>query len=157
MMKVRPSLIGWIRANLPLGRTILELGSGEGTTADLCRGYNLFSVEHDAKWVGRYRSHYIHAPLRDGWYDRPSLKKALPSLYHLLIIDGPPGKSRGGIIRFFNIFRSDTPIIIDDVEREPEKRVIGFLMGKGYVEVYCDRKFHRKQWVALRPERVCDT
>jgi hypothetical protein len=141
-----PSMINWIKGHVPLGRTILELGSGDGTTRELCRGYRLFSVEHNQEWLNRYPSHYIYAPLERGWYSGLS-RNVLPDLYDLLIIDGPPGKDREGIIQSFGIFRMDAAVVIDDVEREPEKRIIKFLLERGYTELARD-----KRWVALRNE-----
>ncbi len=149
MIRVRQSMIDWITASIPLGRTILELGSGDGTTMELCGLYRLFSVEHDLNWMGKYPSHYIYAPLEDGWYDRSSLG-ALPDVYDLLIIDGPPKESREGVVKFFDWFRRDAVVVIDDVERGPERRVIDFLLGRGYVEFACDRRFEDKQWAAFR-------
>ena len=47
---------------LPEGKTILELGSGDGTAA-LVKRWNVISVENDKKYVGLHHDNYIHAPL----------------------------------------------------------------------------------------------
>ena len=44
-------------------RTILELGSGEGTTYQLSQFFNMISIEDQKEWVGKYDSDYIYAPL----------------------------------------------------------------------------------------------
>lgn len=147
---VHLSTLGWIRGRFPLGSSILELGSGDGTTGNLCRGYKLYSVEHNPEWVGRHLSNYIYAPIVKGWYS-VSIRKSLPELYDLLIVDGPPGKLRKGIIRHFDMFRKDAIILVDDAERVWERDVISFLLGRGYSELASYRPAKRKHWVALKP------
>jgi len=84
-------LHNFIGATLPMGSTILELGSGRGT-ALLASHYGMHSVEHDLRFVGLYDSSYIHAPIRNGWYDTDVLRGELPDRYDLILVDGPPGK-----------------------------------------------------------------
>ncbi len=122
------------------GQTILELGSGKGTSV-LTSKYQVYSIEHDAKWLGHAKeSHYIHAPLhaytiRDfphhkKWYDVEIVKKELPKNYQLILIDGPPGiYGRGGFLEFFNIFDSKVAIIFDDVNR-PDELVLAQKVAK---------------------------
>lgn len=99
---------------------LLELGSGWGTGV-LSNFSEIYSVEHDPRWVGQYRSHYIHAPIVDGWYDVEVLKKELPKEYDLILVDGPPGYiGRDGFLKNIHLFRMDVPIIIDDVHRQAE-------------------------------------
>ena len=74
---------------LPKGSTILELGSGEGT-AVLAKDYTVYSVEHNPEYLGRHDTHYIHAPLINGWYDPEAVRAGLPDHYDCLIVDGPP-------------------------------------------------------------------
>lgn len=152
MFQVRDSLITWVRAVLPAGKPILELGSGAGTTAHLGPDYELHSVEHDPRWLGRYRSHYIPAPpLWDNWYDPNLLQALLPTTYDLLIVDGPPRECRVNFIRHFTLFKRDVPIVIDDAERAGEQAILQFLAHLNYVEIAGDRSEATKQWVALRP------
>lgn len=148
--EVRSSVIQWIFDHVPRGRAIVELGSGDGTTKALCHDYELHSVEHNAKWVHRYPTRYIHARLVNGWYDPKPLKDKLPSEYDLLIIDGPPCNDRRNIIKFFDLFRQDVPIILDDIERNGEIEILDFLRGIGYVTLHEDRTEKTKQWIVMR-------
>jgi hypothetical protein len=125
---------GGIRAAIgqlvPVGSTILELGSGIGT-GKLAKKYTMWSIEHDEKWVGHCEfANYIHAPittLADGntqWYDPSVLVNLIPINYDLILVDGPPGKyGRDGFILNFDLFRTDVPILIDDTIRSEEAKL----------------------------------
>ena len=39
--------------------------------------YSVFSIEHDQSWIGKYNTHYIYAPIKNGWYDIEILKREL--------------------------------------------------------------------------------
>ena len=114
-------LFDWIRANLPDGKTILELGSGDGTD-ELRKHYTVHSIEHDLAFVKE--GNYIHAPIIRyrgyDWYDLTKLK-ALPK-YDLLLIDGPTSViGRRGFIKHRDLFNLNVPIVIDDTQREAER------------------------------------
>lgn len=114
------NLYAYIRYHLPRGKTILELGSGEVSSL-LSLDYQLYSVEHDQNYIGRYNTNYIYAPIKDGWYDIE--KEELPNFYDLLLIDGPPEKiGRYGIIEHLDLFDL-TNVIVDDTHREMEKEI----------------------------------
>lgn len=89
---ISKQLFDWLVKALPEGSTILELGSGAGT-AQLAKHFRMISVEHKRKFVGRYDSKYIYAPIVDGWYDAKIIAKQLgkPAKYDLLLVDGPLG------------------------------------------------------------------
>ena len=56
-------------ANVPAGSKVLEFGSGDGT-AEMAKHFIMTSIEQDLKWVDKYDSRYIYAPLYDkNWYD----------------------------------------------------------------------------------------
>ncbi len=60
---------------LPGGSSIIELGSGRAS-AELAKIWEVYSIEHDEKWVGHFESvRYIQADICNGWYDIESLKK----------------------------------------------------------------------------------
>jgi hypothetical protein len=61
---IQESCFNLIREILPEGKTILELGSGHGTEA-LSKFYNMISIENEKPWVGKYKSHYIEAPIKN--------------------------------------------------------------------------------------------
>ena len=132
---VSPTLIEIIKDLVPVNSTILELGSGEGTDV-LSEHFKVYSVEHDSEWVGKYKSTYIHAPLKEHkpvggiggdepveWYDPDVLRAQLPKHYDLLLIDGPP-KNRSGFIKYFELFKADVPMIFDDVHRARDLTVM---------------------------------
>ena len=117
---ISKELFNYIVSVLPEGSTILELGSGWGTS-ELAKKYTMYSVENDKNWVGKYDSHYIYAPIVNGWYDTNILKQQLPKQYDLLLIDGPLGAiGRGKFLDNIDLFYTNVPIIIDDVHRIAE-------------------------------------
>ena len=141
-------LYNYILATLPRGSTILELGSGWGSSK-LSMHYEVWSVEHDIDWLGRYKTHYIYAPIVNGWYSIEHLKNQLPRYYDLLLVDGPP-EDLGGRSKFFDnlaLFNTHIPIIFDDVNRKAEYElmvdVANHLQRK--IEIYAcgDKKFGR--------------
>jgi hypothetical protein len=147
-------LTAWVKHNFPVGKVILELGSGDGTTRELCKDYVLYSVEHSLQWIGKYKSNYIPTKMVNGWYDPDDIVRLSPKNYDLLIVDGPIGKDRVNFIRFFDLFRKDVPIVLDDSERPGEKIIVKFLHDLGYIDIGGDRKFPKKQWVAMSPRII---
>jgi hypothetical protein len=119
----------WIESNIPKGGTILELGSGKGTLR-LVENYTVYSIEHSKKWMNKYGSNYIYAPIKNKWYDIEAIKKGIPEHYDVLLVDGPPRKIDGvkiGRLPLFDhldLFNTDVPIIIDDADRGREMKLI---------------------------------
>lgn len=115
-----PNILALIHETVPPGATILELGSGEGTGV-LAQTYTMYSVEHDPAFLNKYDSHYIYAPISDGWYCPDMLRGKLPTRYDALIIDGPPGTiGRAGLLNHLDLFNWDCHIFIDDTNRKEE-------------------------------------
>lgn len=110
----------WMLKNLPEGKTILELGSGNSTQI-LVTKWNVISVEENKDWVNKYHEKYIHAPIKNDYYDIDILKEKLPRKYDLMLVDGPAYGNRNNMLKhleLFNLEASDCSIIIfDDVER----------------------------------------
>lgn len=128
---ITEELYNWIRAGFPVGKTIVEFGAGEVSTQILCQFYDLYSIEHDLQWIGKYNSTYIHAKLVNGWYDPESIRESLPESYDLILIDGPPGEgNRNGILDNLDLIRTDVPIIVDDTAREGERQLAAKLAEK---------------------------
>jgi hypothetical protein len=123
-----PNCLALIHKTVPPGGTILELGSGEGTGV-LARSYTMYSIEHDPNFMHLYESHYIYAPIRDGWYCRIMIEGKLPARYDALIIDGPPGTiGRAGLLNHLDLFNLAVPIFVDDINREEEWQVYKYLL-----------------------------
>lgn len=109
---------------LPEGSTVLELGSGYGT-GQLAKHFSMHSIEHDSKWVGRYNSSYIYAPVRGNWYSVEAIKKGLPEHYDLILIDGPPRHiGRRGFINNLDLFDVNVPLIFDDTHLPDELQLM---------------------------------
>ena len=125
----------WIEENIPKGSTILELGSGKGTTR-LVENYNVYSIEHSKKWMNRYGSNYIYAAIKNGWYDIEAIKKGIPKHYDLLLIDGPPRKIDGvkigrmPLADNIDLFNTDVAIIVDDSDRGREMKLLKNMVKK---------------------------
>lgn len=125
----------WIESNIPKGSTILELGSGKGT-ARMVENYTVYSIEHSQKWMNKYGSNYIYAPIKDGWYDIDAIKKGIPGHYDLLLVDGPPRKVDGVKVGrrpfgdHLDLFNTDVYIIVDDADRGREMKLLTNLVEK---------------------------
>ena len=118
--------IKYIKENLPAGSTILELGSGRFSTNILSKEYKMISIEHDKKYIDTQNSTYINAPLKKGWYDIDTLQD-LPK-YDLLLVDGPATRVRKdirmGFLKNIDLFNVNVPIIIHDVDRPIENKLL---------------------------------
>mgnify|MGYP003140961508 CR=1 FL=1 len=145
-MKINKDFGGWsinencynyLIGNFNQGSTMLELGSGYGTKK-LSEYFNMYSIENFIEFCGLYDSHYIYAPIKlyDNEYTKPNLPEQkgwydlqyftdwkLPKNYDLILVDGPNGGmfGRGGFLKHLDLFKSDVPIIFDDINREPER------------------------------------
>jgi len=152
---VSPSLVDVIRDIVPADGTILELGSGEGTGV-LAEYFTMFSVEHDRDWTDKYKSTYIYSPLiahkavsgfddtEPIWYDPSYLREKLPERYDLILVDGPP-KHRSGFVKYFDLFKSNVPIIFDDVQRNHDNTVMvktAARLSKPYTVYACHEAKH---------------
>ena len=120
-MAISSELFDWLLNNLPKDSTILEFGSGSGTI-ELTKNWNVYSVEEDEKWINvAQKSHYIHAPIKNGWYDSDVVFSNIPNEYDLIIVDGPKGeKYRGGINKHWDKLKNNVSIIFDDTHRTVE-------------------------------------
>jgi len=128
-------LFDWILKNVKSGSTILELGSGTGTI-ELTKFYKVFSIEHKAHWIGHAKkSNYIFAPIKQynnyRWYDMDTIKDAMTFDYDFLFIDGPTKKDgRYWFLYHTDLFNLNVPILIDDVDRPDEQRLLQDLSVK---------------------------
>lgn len=122
---------------------VVELGSGLttlilGVVADHLRT-RVLSIDHDRHWGERItrvlRSHQvesvnvIHAPLKDygeyDWYELPPTVE--PSVFGIVVVDGPPGATRGGRRGVNQLLIPHIPscalVFVDDVGRPAEKEL----------------------------------
>ena len=109
----------------------------------------MHSIENYEEWVDKYDSIYIHAPIKSynesgiwwddnepytapegipgekGWYNPDIVKENLPNKYDLILVDGPNGLfGRGGFYKHLDLFNTNVPIVIDDVNREAERVIL---------------------------------
>ena len=121
---VSQEVFDYIRKTIPEGETIVELGSGWASN-QFSKFYTVFSVEHDPKWLAKYDTNYIYAPIKNSWYDPEILAKQLPKNYNLILVDGPTGAiGRYGFCTYLHLFKTDVIIIFDDVHREAEYKLM---------------------------------
>jgi len=114
-----------VKAKLPIGSTILELGGGMSTVI-LSKDYRVYTVEDNPKWIKELNNvTYIKSPLvkystffskEEVWYDPGVLAAELPKSYDAIIVDGPAGStfSRYGFVEYLHLFNR-VPILFDDI------------------------------------------
>ena len=112
----------FIRSSVHDGGVIVELGAGHVSTKMLCENYYLYSVEHNKEFLNLYKSNYIYAPIKDGWYDIEILKDELPGIHFqdLILIDGYDRKQ---ILEHLYLFNPEAMYIIHDTYRDEEKQL----------------------------------
>ena len=153
---VDEALLQWVFKNVPVGKTILELGAGESTKRFKEHGYKVISIEHDSNFINLVPGvQYIHAPIEDynekgnvyppslskriatqkGWYNREIVGHYLKNKsYDLILIDGPPKfVGRAGFLINIDLFDKTAIMLIDDLHRQDElylARRIALALGK---------------------------
>jgi len=151
-----------LREILPEGKTILELGSGDGTSL-LAKHYNMISIEHDEKYLNLHPSKYIYAPLVEiekqfkhfdedtHWYSREVLRAELPKIdYDCILVDGPQNQyGRGGFYKWFDLFKHDIPIFIDDAHRKRESKMVVLISAKVQRPVTIYDAWTDKHWAYI--------
>jgi hypothetical protein len=126
-----------IQEILPEGKTILELGSGWGSSKLMGR-WNLYSIEDREKWFKMFNPQSFLFPLvdaHDKWYDLELMKSTLRGLkYDLLLIDGPR-YGRKNFPANLDLFDMSVSMVFDDVKRKEGQTVIeevSLLVGRPY-------------------------
>ena len=132
-ISVNKECIELIKTILQPGSTILELGSGPGSTIILSESYTIYSVENQPEWFDRFPlcTTYINCrnkmyddkytspdmPNQKGWYHPDDLFPNLPEKYDLILIDGPGcvNWGRGGFYKHIDKFNTNVPMVFDDI------------------------------------------
>lgn len=109
----------WIIANIPYGSVAVEIGAGFVSTKCLSACFDLYSVEHDDRFMADYPTKYIHAPGGNNTYDWSIITKSLPAkeLQKFILIDGVDRRS---ILKNLHLFNPDAVYLIHDTNREIE-------------------------------------
>ena len=107
---------------LPINSVVLEFGSGHISTKKLSKFYKVYSIEHDVNYLNIYNATYIHAPIKNGWYDDFEIRQAnIPDFVDLILIDGPNEHiGRNGILKFLDLIPKANYLVIDDTNRLAE-------------------------------------
>jgi hypothetical protein len=130
-------LFEWIKLNLKLGSTLVEIGSGEASKP-LSELYKLYSIEENIEWLNKFHDNYIYAPIINSWYDIDIIENNLPTKIDAILIDGPAYGERRSFINHIEIFLDKNPILLifDDVHRESDMLgyldVLDYLKSKNY-------------------------
>ena len=122
---------------VPHDRAILELGSGLSTAVLAKCHPNVVALETNPECVGAEGSRtkkatIIYAPLEDygefDWYARDAVDEAMGGKpIGMLIVDGPPGTTRGGRIGCLQLRDRLAPgcvVMFDDVNRPQDLAVV---------------------------------
>ena len=118
-------LFNYIKENLPVGSTILSMGSGLGDKYLIEAGYKMISIEQDKKYMNLYHNNYIYAPIVNKYFDMEIVIDAIKDIdYDLVLVDAPT-KASGGRMGFINLeyLIKDVPVIFDDVNRVDDMNV----------------------------------
>ncbi|MFD2036245.1 hypothetical protein ACFSKL_15690 [Belliella marina] len=130
---IEKGLLNHIFKILAQGKSILEFGSGKGTEA-LLKKYSVISIEHNPKFAfKRGEGHQcIYAPIEGEWYKVDDVRRTLESeSYDLILIDGPSGGFRNGILKSISLFEHvKCPIIFDDVNRKEDMEIMKLFCEK---------------------------
>lgn len=107
---------------LPEGKTILEFGSGYISTGAFSTRYNVISIDEDKKYQNIYPNvTYIHAPIKNNWFDTHEIQSKLTNNYDLIFIDAPSGTgNRHGFVNNLSLFNLSVPIVVHDTYRKSE-------------------------------------
>lgn len=117
----------------------------------------MHSIEHDKRFVGKYRSTYIHAPMVEGWYDKNVLETKLEPLrgkYQMILIDGPIGNESDGRIGFYEnigMFDTDLLMVFTDTNRPRERKTFDKVLKHLFIGDVPPRHQHFKTFSVVYP------
>ena len=121
-MVLNVETIELIKKHLKKDSIILEFGSGYGTNF-LSKHFKMISIEESKLWTDIFDSEYLHAPIKDDWYDTDKVNNFIKDKsYDAILIDGPANGDRKKMIELLETgklkLNLDVSIFIDDIERE---------------------------------------
>jgi hypothetical protein len=106
---------------------VLELGSGNSTKF-LTENYIVHTIEHDEKWMNKYKKAIYHmVPISDkgfGYNQNKLLEETKDIVPYGIIIDGPPHKGRSGALCLKKQFKKCKVLLVDDTHRKEERKLI---------------------------------
>ena len=128
-----------ISINQDLEKCVDDLRLEECRKKILSKFYTMYSIENQSEWMDKFpdSTTYINCRMKEynnsdfqppniigpqtSWYDPKDLFNKLPKNYDLILIDGPGGHwGRGGFLKFLDKFKTNIPILFDDINREAE-------------------------------------
>ena len=144
-------LLNFLINTLQKESTILEFGSGKGSI-ELSKFFNVWSIENNLNFLYKNTLQNIYAPIKTykkknfttnkinknyKWYDENIVLNVMKRIdYQCLIVDGPWGEiGREGFLHNLENFNTNCLIIIDDVNREQENKLlydVSKKLGKEY-------------------------
>lgn len=133
----------WIRDNVQVGSSVVELGAGKVSTPLLASRFRTTSIEENPEYINCFSGvRYVHAPIENGWY-KPECLTDLPREYAMLLIDGPKGDNdRLVILKHMNLFGNPATIIVDDTHREDGQAIVAGLQALGWQVFHRGQKFN---------------
>lgn len=121
---IEKCLYDFIVNKFPKGSKMLELGGGNVSTKVFSTYFDLTTIEEDPKWINVFKSKYILANIKNGWYDSDVLKSELKNDYDVIFVDGPKGEgNRVGLLKNLDLFNNNAVWIFHDTYRDSEKKL----------------------------------
>lgn len=113
----------FILSNLAPKSRVLEFGSGYCSTAAFSLFYDVTSIDNNFEYQNIYHNvKYVHAPIKNGWYDFSVISDLELTDFELIFIDGPSGEgNRNGILNHLQLFSLNSHFLIHDTNRPPER------------------------------------
>ncbi|SHN18486.1 hypothetical protein SAMN04488057_109168 [Cyclobacterium lianum] len=94
----------------------------------MLRNYQVTSIEHDTRYcISLSQEHEcMLAPIEGEWYSPEEVKSVLSRInFDLILVDGPPGALRQGILNHLELFKGIKSVFVfDDMDRELDRKTM---------------------------------
>jgi len=137
---ISKEIVDYLIDNLNENDTIIEFGSGSGSI-EIEKNFNLWSIEHNKYFLYKNTLKNFYAPIKKykkinptlktdikeyEWYNEDVVNNVMNKIkYNCLLVDGPPGCiGRDGFLYNLDNFDTNCLIIIDDVNRDEENKLL---------------------------------